>query len=152
MSWERRLPRADALGRTAAVALVAAAFGGCAAELTREQVAALDYGPRPENYAQIVRDFLRPKLIEPEFARIEFKTEPRPMYQAQALLRERGYGWAVCALVTDKDRRGAYPDPYPMVFYLRGDKVVAVNGDALERAAGAEYAAQQCKILGYDPP
>jgi hypothetical protein len=151
MSWEHRSQRADALRRSAAAALVAVALAACAAPLTRDQIAALDYGPRPENYAQIVRAFLQPGLVEPEFARIEFKNEPRPLYQEQAFLYERGYGWAVCALVTDKDRRGAYPDPYPMVFYLRGDKVAAVNGDGLERAAGVDYAAQQCKALGYDP-
>lgn len=149
MSWEHRSPRAEALRGTAAAAL--AALAACAAPLTRDQIATLDYGPRPENYAQVVRDFLQPRLVEPEFARIEFKTEPRPLYQEQALLHERGYGWAVCALVTEKDRRGAYPDPYPMVFYLRGDKVAATNGGGLERAAGADYAAQQCKALGYDP-
>ena len=70
MSWEHRSQRADALRRTAAVTLVAAALGACAAPLTREQIAALDYGPRPENYAQIVRAFLQPRLAEPEFVRV----------------------------------------------------------------------------------
>lgn len=151
MSWEHRSPRADALRRGAAVTLAVCALAACAAPLTRAQIAALDYGPRPENYAQIVRAFLQPRLVEPEFARIEFKNEPWPLYQEQAFLHERGYGWAVCALVTDKDRRGAYPDSYPMVFYLRDDEVAAVNGDGLERAAGVDYAAQQCRALGYDP-
>jgi hypothetical protein len=120
---------------------------------TREEIAALDYGPRPENYEQIVRDYLRTALVAPEFAIVQFKTGPRPLYQKNAVFfRDRQYGWAVCVTIRDKDRRSAYEEPYPMVLYLRGGKVVAANGDGLERAAGVRYAHEQCAALGYEVP
>jgi hypothetical protein len=39
-----------------------------------------------------------------------------------------------------------------MVVYIRDGKVVAANGDGLERAAGVRYAHAQCRELGYEVP
>jgi len=133
----------------AGLALLAA----CQAQpLSREDQAGLDYGPRPEGYEKIVRDYLRTRLVEPDFALIEFKAEPAPLYQKETVLRDRRYGWAVCVMINDKDPRGAYEGYYPMVLYIREGKVVAANGDGLERAAGVRYAHAQCRELGYEVP
>ncbi len=137
----------------AATSIALASLAGCQSlSLTREELAALDYGPRPGDYEKIVRDYLRTRLVEPDFALIEFKAGPKPLYQKKAILRDRQYGWAVCALINDKDRRGAYEGFYPMVFYIRDGKVVAASGDALERAAGVRYAHASCGELGYEVP
>jgi hypothetical protein len=132
-----------------ALALLAA----CQSPLpTRDELAALDYGPRPEDYEKIARDYLRTRLVEPDFALIEFKAGPKPLYQKETVLRDRQYGWAVCVMINDKDRRGAYEGFYPMILYIREGKVVAANGDGLERAAGVRYAYAQCRELGYEVP
>ncbi len=114
----------------AATWVALALLAGCQSPLpTREELAVLDYGPRPEDYEKIVRDYLRTRLVEPDFALIEFKV-----------------------MINDKDRRGAYEGFYPMVLYIRDGKVVAANGDGLERAAGVRYAHAQCRELGYEVP
>ena len=138
----------------AAVSIAVVSLAACqSTPPNREEIAALDYGPRPDDYEKIVRDYLRTRLVEPDFAILEFKTEPGPLYQNNAVLwRDRQYGWAACVTIRDKDRRGAYEEPYPMVLYLRGGKVVAANGDGLERAAGVRYAHEQCGELGYEVP
>jgi hypothetical protein len=142
-----------AITRFAAATIAFALLAACQSPpLTREQIAALDYGPRPENYEQIVRDYLRPRLNEPSFALIEFKAGPAPLYQKDALLRERQYGWAACVMVNERDPRGIYLGFYPMVVYIRRGEVVAANGSALERAAGLRYAHEQCRQLGYEAP
>jgi hypothetical protein len=128
-------------------------LAGCQSPaLSGEELAALDYGPRPEGYEKIVRDYLRTRLMEPEFALVEFKAGPAPLYQKETLSRERQYGWAVCAMISDKDVHGIYRGFYPAVFYIRGGKVVAANGDGLERAAGVRYAHARCRELGYEAP
>ena len=91
-------------------------------------------------------------IATPDFALIEFKAGPKPLYQKESVLHDRQYGWAVCAMINDKDRRGAYEGFYPMVFYIREGKVVAANGDGLERAAGVRYAHAACSALGYEVP
>jgi hypothetical protein len=128
-------------------------LAGCESlPLSREELAALDYGPRPEGYERIVHDYLRTRLVEPDFALVEFKAGPKPLYQKETVLRARQYGWAVCVMINDKDIRGAYGGFYPMVVYIRDGKVVAANGDGLERAAGVRYAHAQCRELGYEVP
>jgi len=140
-------------GILAATSLALAPLAGCQSPpLTREELAALDYGPRPEGYEKIVRDYLRTRLVEPDFALVEFKAGPKPLYQKETVLRARQYGWAVCVMINDKDIRGAYGGFYPMVVYIRDGKVVAANGDRLERAAGVRYAHAQCRELGYEVP
>lgn len=136
-----------------AVSFVFALLAGCqSAPLTPEQIAALDYGPRPENFQKLVLDFLKPRLMEPNFALVEFKAGPAPLYQKETLSRDREHGWAVCVTVNDRDPRGAYVGFVPMVIYIRGGKVVAVDGGGLERAAGLRYAHAQCRQLGYEVP
>jgi len=141
------------MGFFAATSIALASLAGCQSPpLTREELAALSYGPRPEDYEKIVRDYLRARLAEPDFALIEFKAGPKPLYQKESILRDRQHGWAVCVMINDKDRRGAYEGFYPMVLYIRAGKVVAVNGDGLERAAGVRYAHAGCRELGYEVP
>jgi hypothetical protein len=131
--------------------IAGAILQGCQSPpLTSEQIAALDYGPRPENYQAIVRDYLRTRLNDPSFALIEFKAGPSRLYQKDTLSRERQYGWAVCATVNERDPRGVYMAPYPVVAYIRGGRVVAMDGGGLERAAGLRYAGERCKELGYE--
>jgi hypothetical protein len=137
----------------AAISIAVTLLAGCRSQpMSREELAALDYGSRPEGYEKIVRNYLRTRLMEPDFALIEFKAGPKPLYQKESVLRNRQYGWAVCVLINDKDRRGAYEGFYPMVLYIREGKVVAANGDGLERAAGVRYAHAQCGELGYEVP
>ena len=65
-------------------------LAGCQSQpLSREQLAALDYGPRPDAYEKIVRDYLRTRLTEPDFALVEFKAGPATLYQKDTVLRER---------------------------------------------------------------
>jgi hypothetical protein len=137
----------------AATWIALALLAGCQSQpLSREELAALDYGPRPEGHEKIVRDYLRTRLMEPDLALIQFKAGPSPLYQKETVLRDRQYGWAVCVMISDRNLRGAYEGFYPTVPYIREGKVVAANGDGLERAAGVRYAHARCKELGYEVP
>ena len=135
----------------ALASIAIAILAGCqSTPLSSEQIAALDYGPRPEDYESIVRGYLRTRLSEPDYALIEFRAGPAPLYQRDTLSRERKHGWAVCVTINDRDQRGVYPGAYPMVIYMLEGKVVAADGGGLERAAGLRYAHAQCRQLGYE--
>jgi len=139
--------------RLAAALVALASLAACQGPpLTTEQIAALDYGPRPENYEQLVRDYLRSRLNEPSFALIEIKAGPTRLYQADTLSRRHENGWAACAMVNERDPRGAYIGFYPVVIYIREGKVVAMDGGGAERALGLRYAHAQCAKLGYEVP
>ena len=126
-------------------ALVVAA---CAAPVTKEETAGLDYGPRPTRWQEEVRSYLKLRLTDPKDAVIEFRTEPQQMYQRRVGLREMHYGWAACVWVNDKNRSGAYAGFYPMVFFFRHEKIVQVNGGPDDFGVGAQYARSQCEQLG----
>jgi hypothetical protein len=55
-------------------------------------------------------------------------------------------------MINDRNPRGAYGGFYPMVVYVRGGKVVAADGGALDSALGLGHANAQCRQLGYEVP
>lgn len=138
--------------RLTASLAASALLAGCQSSLSPGQIAALEYGSPPEDYEKIVRDYLRPRLGEPNFALIEIKAGPSRLYQRETISREPQHGWAVCVMINERDPRGGYTGFYPMVIYIRGGKVVAADGGGLERAAGLRYAHAQCERLGYPVP
>jgi len=128
-------------------------LGGCdTSPPTKEQMDAVNYGPKPDNYQQIIHDYLRNRLTDPTAAIIDFKAGPTQMYQKDAVVRDLQFGWAVCAMVNDKNTRGAYTGFYPAVYFIRNGKVVASNGGPGDGPVGTQFARRQCKELGYAVP
>jgi len=119
---------------------------------TKEEREAVNYGPRPDNYEQIVRDYLRNRLTDPTAALIEFKAGPTQLYQRDSVIRNLQFGWAVCVMINDKNTRGAYDGYHAGVYYIRNGKVVAANGGPDDGPIGAKFAREQCKELGYEVP
>ncbi len=125
-----------------------ALFPGCKAPPTKTEMDSADYGPQPENYEQLVRDYLKPKLKEPESAIIEFRAGPKRLYQQGTVLRPLQYGWGVCVLVNEKSSAGAYTGFHPVVFYIHSGKVLAMHGGPDDSVIGDGYARDGCKELG----
>lgn len=131
-----------------AVLAVAALAPGCKNPPTQSEMAAYNYGPRPENYQTLIRDYLQPKLPDPAGAIVEFKAGPRELFQQDTAWRSLQYGWGVCVVINEKNARGAYDGPYPMVFFIRDGKIVAVNGGSDDNVVGWRYARTGCNELG----
>jgi hypothetical protein len=139
------------------IALVLAVLGcgfatalltGCADRPTKQEVDSVDYGPYPENYERLVRDHLKARLTDPAAAIIEFRTEPKRLYQQGSALRPLQYGWAVCLFVNDKNKDGDYEGFHPIVYLIHSGKVIAVNGGAQDNIIGWQFARDGCKKLG----
>jgi hypothetical protein len=147
---KRTCTRTLALGALAAMAIL---LGGCdTSPPTKEQIESVNYGPKPDDYQQIVRDYLRNRLTDPTAAIIDFKAGPTHLYQKSAVGRDVQFGWAVCTMVNDKNTYGAYTGFYPAVYFIRNDKVVAFNGGPGDGPVGTQFATRQCKELGYVVP
>ena len=132
------------LGAAAALVMT----GGCKTPPDQTEMQAYEYGPRPENHEKLIRDYLSPKLLDAGNAIVEFKAGPRHLYQQDTALRSMQYGWAVCVWINDKNTRGAYDGPYPMVFFIRNGKIVAANGGVGDNIIGWRYARTGCNELG----
>lgn len=130
-----------------------ALLGGCSTSPpTKEQMESVNYGPKPDNYQQIVRDYLRNRLTDPTAAIIDFKAGPTQFYQKDTVVRDLQFGWAVCVMVNDKNTAGAFNGFIPGVYFIRNDKVVVHNGGPDDGPIGATFAREQCEKLGYKVP
>jgi hypothetical protein len=115
-------------------------------------MAAYDYGPQPENYQQLIRDYLKPRLTDPASAVIEFRAGPKELFQQDTKLRPLQYGWGVCVMVNDKNKTGAFDGFYPLVFFIRNGNITAVNGGSEDNVIGWRFARTGCRELGFTVP
>jgi hypothetical protein len=131
------------------LALAALALFGCDTTVRKLDVDSVDYGPKPERWRDEIRSYLNIRLTDPKTAIVEFRTDPKIMYQRETAVRARQYGWAVCVWVNDKNRQGAYEGFYPMTFMMREEKIAHVNNGPDDFGViGSRYAREQCELLG----
>jgi hypothetical protein len=130
--------------------LAAALLAACETpKVTQEEMDSVNYGPAPAHWKQEIQSYLKLRLRDPSAAVVEFKNEPKQMFQKQVGLDPQQHGWAVCVWIRDKDRAGAWGETYPMTVFIRNEKIVAVNnGPDSFGPVGLAYARQQCKQLG----
>ena len=125
------------------------ALAACDTTVTKEEMATAEYGPAPVNYQDEIKSYLSLRLTDPKQAIVEFRNEPKQLYQRGTGIRGEQYGWGVCVWVNDKNKQGAYDGFYPMSFIMRNEKIVAVNGGPDDfNIIGAKYAREQCARLG----
>jgi len=125
------------------------ALAACDTTVTKEEMATADYGPAPVSYQDEIKSYLSLRLTDPKQAIVEFRNEPKQLYQRGTGIRGEQYGWGLCVWVNDKNKAGAYEGFYPMTFIMRNEKIVAVNGGPDDsNVIGAKYAREQCARLG----
>ncbi len=123
-------------------------LAGCVTPVTKEEMATADYGPAPMAYQDEIKSYLSLRLNSPKDAVVEFRNEPKQLYQRGTPVRGEQYGWGVCVFINDKNKAGAYDGFYPMTFVLRNEKIVAANGGVDDNVIGATYAREQCGRMG----
>ena len=123
-------------------------LAGCVTPVTKEEMATADYGPAPVAYQDEIKSYLSLRLVSPKDAVVEFRNEPKQLYQRGTGIRGEQYGWGVCVFINDKNKSGAYDGFYPMTFVLRNEKIVAANGGVDDNVIGATYAREQCERMG----
>lgn len=118
-------------------------------KVTKDELESVNYGPRPAYWKEEILSYLKLRLKDPQGAMVDFRTEPKEMLQKQVALDPQVHGWAVCVWIRDRNRNGVYEDLFPMVVFLRNEKIVAVNNPPDNFGpSGPLYARQQCKELG----
>jgi len=122
-------------------------LGACDTTVKKEETAGLNYGPKPTRWREEIKSYLDLRLPNPKDAAVEYRSEPKQLFQRDTVLRESQYGWATCVWVNEK-KDGKFAGPYPMTFFMRDDKIVAVNGGPDENSLMASrYAREQCAQL-----
>ena len=128
--------------------LIVLVLPACDTTVKKEEMAGIDYGPKPARWREEIKSYLDLRLPNPKEAAVEYRSEPKQLYQRDTVLRERQYGWATCVWVNEK-KDGKFAGPYPMTFFFRDDRIVAVNGGPDEGSfVASRYAREQCAQLG----
>lgn len=137
------------MGYSRYLPIVFLALAGCQTGVSPDEMASVNYGARPARWQEEVRSYLAIRVPDAATLRLDFKGEPRQMVQKETAVRDRQWGWATCVEVDENHPRG-YKGRYPMTFWFRDDKIVAVNGGPDDaNIIGAKYAREQCEKLGY---
>jgi hypothetical protein len=124
------------------------ALAGCQTTVSKDELDATVFGPRPERWQESIRAYLEPRVPDLKVAVVTFRTEPQQFVQKETLVRKRQWGWAVCVWVFENHPRG-YPDTYPMTYFFRDGVIVEVNGGPDDaNVVGGKYAREQCERLG----
>src|SRR5260221_11884838 len=98
------------------VATAAGLTGGCKSPPTQAEMAAYEYGPRPDNYEKLIRDYLFNKLLDPGNEIVEFKTGPKQLFQQQTRLARLQSGCAGEARLRHNKPSRAARRPAPLGF------------------------------------
>jgi hypothetical protein len=123
-------------------------LAACDTTVKKEETAGLDYGPKPTRWREEIKSYLDLRLANPKEAVVEFRSEPKQLYQRDTLLRERQYGWATCVWVNEM-KDGKLAGFYPMTVFIREEKIVAVNNGPDDAGiVASRYAREQCAQLG----
>jgi hypothetical protein len=129
--------------------LILVALAGCDTTVRKEETASVDYGPKPTRWREEIKSYLDIRLTNPKEAVVEYRSEPRQLFQRDTVLRDRQYGWATCVWVNDKNPQGKFEGFYPMTVFIREEKIVAVNNGPDDFGLiGSRLAREQCAQLG----
>jgi hypothetical protein len=130
------------------VLIVVALVGliGCAAahKPTPEQIAVADYGSYPEDYRQIVEDYMKKILIDPYSAVYEDWHGPSKGYFYD--MSGTYYGYRVCVEINSKNRMGGYVGSKPFFFMIKDGRVVKMEGGYSYGTVGAEMMRNLCNF------
>jgi len=131
------------------LALSLLALAACDTTVSKKEMESVDYGPAPSRWKEEIRSYLAIRLVDPKDALVDFRSEPKQIFQRKTAVRAQQYGWGVCVWVNDKNKKGAFDGFFPMTFVLRDEKIVATNGGPDDaNVIGARYAREQCAQLG----
>jgi hypothetical protein len=87
---------------------------------TKEQALSADYGPYPDNYEQIVKDYFSKFLFDPYSAVYTFGTIERGYDRSNKL----EFGWIVCGTINAKNRMGGYVGAKDYSVMIRYNQVI----------------------------
>lgn len=129
--------------------LVAVAFVGligCAAahKPTPEKIAVADYGSYPENYRQIVEDYMKKILIDPYSAVYDDWHGPSKGYFYD--MSGTYFGYRVCVEINTKNRMGGYVGSKPFFFMIKDGLVVKMEGGYRYGSVGDEMVRSLCNF------
>lgn len=103
-------------------------FFGCVTTIirpTREQLARADYGPYPEKFETIVKEYMYSRLKDPDRATYKSQGTPYVMWIAGMAPGSFEYLYGITCLINAKNGFGGYVGATKHLFLIRDNQVVS---------------------------
>jgi len=91
---------------------------------TETEIENADYGTYPENWEEIIKDFMATILKDPYSAQYRFKKEPIKSFESGKDLASTKFYYLVLAMINAKNSYGGYVGEVLFVFHIRNGKVI----------------------------
>jgi len=91
---------------------------------TEEEKASADYGPFPENYQELVKQYMQTQLKDPESARYRFEMKPYKGNTSAKSKEKVVYCWKVATYINAKNSYGGYTGEKLDFFEVRNGRVI----------------------------
>jgi len=106
-------------------------MAGCINLPTKEELANADYGPCPEQYETIIKDYMEYVLFDSDSAKYKFGSVPykgwMPVWdksKPNSPFMKDAYGWIVRFSINAKNRMGAYVGYKAHLCIIKNDKII----------------------------
>jgi hypothetical protein len=114
---------------------------------TKEQLAAADYGGVPKNHQKTVMEYINTKRLafDPQSLQYDrWSNLHTGMYSDQVGIH---YGYMGCVYINAKNRQGGYAGYKPIVYVIRNDEVIFMDGGMHVGTIRVQEILEQCNKL-----
>jgi hypothetical protein len=101
-------------------------LSGCSIAPTQEELKNADYGAYPDDYEEIIKNYMVTVLIDPESARYRYLNKPRTGWRRVEGLK---FGYLICAYVNAKNHYGGYAGEHLFYFMIKNGNVINHESD-----------------------
>jgi len=105
-------------------------LAGCATAPSSQELLEADYGSYPENYEEIIKNYMSNVLKDPMTAEFRFDKVPQKLWIG-GLFTKRQFGYGTCASINAKNAFGGYVG-FRRYFFLINDSTVVEYRDTSE--------------------
>jgi hypothetical protein len=109
--------------------LLAAILSACAAAPTQDELARADYGAYPENFKDIIGQYVSSRLKDPDSAQFRYQNYPKPGYSRLGGMK---FGYVVCVAINAKNSFGGYTGYHANYFMIKDGVII----DAMMGSSG----------------
>lgn len=91
---------------------------------TEEEKRNADYGVKPDNYKEIIKEYFQARLKDPDSGKYRFDGEPEKTFFSGKSLGELKFCWKVVVWINAKNSFGGYTGEQYHMVWIRDGKVI----------------------------
>lgn len=103
----------------------------CAGQPTKTEINKANYGKKPVNYENLVKEKMKDTLKDPDSAKYKFNREPSKMWIVNPYGDGHLFGWGTCGEINAKNSYGGYTGFQRYFYFFQENKMVYSQRDEM---------------------